>query len=46
MLVLQGGTKLSRADVRAYVEESVDVFVQLSRTAGKRVVQAVVLRDT
>jgi type IV secretion system protein VirB11 len=45
MLVLQGGTKLSRADVRAYVEESVDVFVQLSRTAGKRVVEAVILRE-
>ena len=43
MLVLQGGTKLGRADVRAYVQQSVDVFVQLSRTGGRRQVEAVVL---
>ena len=43
MLVLQGGTKLSRADVGAYVRQSVDVFVQLSRTRGRRSVEAVVL---
>jgi type IV secretion system protein VirB11 len=45
MLVLQGGTKLSRADVRDYVEASIDIFVQLARTAGKRTVQAVHVRD-
>jgi type IV secretion system protein VirB11 len=44
MLVLQGGTKLNRADVRAYVEQSVDIFVQLSRSRGQRSVDAVVLR--
>lgn len=43
MLVLQGGTKLSRADVRAYVTQSVDIFVQLSRAGGRRSVEAVVL---
>lgn len=43
MLVLQGGAKLSRADVSAYVEQSIDVFVQLARTRGKRSVEAVVL---
>lgn len=43
MFVLQGGTKLSRADVSAYVEQSVDIFVQLARTSGKRSVEAVVL---
>jgi type IV secretion system protein VirB11 len=43
MLVLQGGTKLSRMDVRHYVEQSTDVFVQLGRTAGKRSVEAVQL---
>lgn len=45
MLVLQGGTKLSRDDVRHYVRQSVDVFVQLSRSGGRRTVDAVVLGD-
>lgn len=45
MLVLQGGTKLSRADVRAYVIQSIHVFVQLSRSKGRRSVEAVVLRE-
>jgi type IV secretion system protein VirB11 len=45
MLVLQGGTKLSRADVQHYVRKSINLFVQLSRTGGKRTVQAVVLAD-
>lgn len=43
MLVLQTGTKLSRSDVSAFVEQSIDMFVQLSRTAGRRSVEAVVL---
>ena len=46
MLVLQGGTKLSREDVRHYVCESIDVFVQLSRAGGRRTVEAVVLSDS
>ena len=45
MLVLQGGTKLSRGDVHHYVTHSVDLFVQLSRVHGKRSVDAVVLSD-
>ncbi len=36
LLVLQAGSKLSRDDVRHYVRESVDVFVQLDRHNGKR----------
>ena len=44
MLVLHTGTRLTRSDVRAFVEQSVDVFVQLSRTGGHRRVEAVVLR--
>lgn len=43
MLVLQGGTRLSRDDVRHYVRQSIDVFVQLSRTGGRRSVEAVAL---
>jgi type IV secretion system protein VirB11 len=45
MLVLQGGTKLSRADVRHYVAHSIDVFVQLSRVGARRTVGAVVLNE-
>ncbi len=36
LLVLQAGSRLQRADVRHYVEESIDVFVQLERRAGRR----------
>jgi type IV secretion system protein VirB11 len=43
MLVLQGGTNLSRADVRHYVVNSLDLFVQLSRAQGRRSVDTVVL---
>jgi type IV secretion system protein VirB11 len=43
MLVLQGGTRLGRDDVRHYVRESVDVFVQLSRSGGRRTVDSVIL---
>jgi len=45
MLVLQTGTKLNRSDVRSYVEQSIDVFVHLSRMGGRRQVEAVVLAD-
>ncbi len=43
MLVLQGGTQLSRADVRHYVLQSVDLFVQLDRSAGRRSMSAMVM---
>jgi type IV secretion system protein VirB11 len=43
MLVLHTGTKLSRSDVRAFVEQSIDIFVQLSRVGGKRSVETVML---
>ena len=45
MLVLHSGTRLSRADVRCYVEDSVDVFVQLDRAGGKRMIRSVVLAE-
>lgn len=44
MLVLQGGTRLGRDDVRHYVRQSIDFFVQLSRAGGRRTVEAVVSR--
>ena len=45
LLVLQGGTQLGRDDVRHYVSQTVDVFVQLTRSGGRRRVAEVVLRD-
>lgn len=45
MLVLQGGVALSRDDVRHYVTQSIDVFVQLSRAGGRRSVDSVILSN-
>lgn len=44
LLVLQGGTRLRRDDVLHYVHSTIDVFVQLSRGAGRRSVSDVRLR--
>ncbi|MBX3594141.1 P-type DNA transfer ATPase VirB11 [Sphingomonas sp.] len=44
LLVLQTGTQLSRADVHHYVRSTIDVFVQLTRTGGRRHVSQVKLR--
>jgi type IV secretion system protein VirB11 len=43
LLVLQGGTQLTRDDVRHYVRTSIDLFVQLERRGGKRHVAEVLL---
>jgi len=45
LLVLQGGSKLSRMDVRHYAEQSIDLFVQLGRAGGKRIVESVIARS-
>ena len=42
LLALQAGTQLSRDDIRHYISSTVDVFVQLQRTGGKRSVAEVV----
>lgn len=44
LLVLQTGTQLSRDDVRHYVRTTIDLYVQLDRTAGKRRVSEVLFR--
>jgi type IV secretion system protein VirB11 len=44
LLVLQAGSRLGRDDVRHYVRESIDVFVQLEREAGRRKVAQVLVR--
>lgn len=43
LLVLQRGTRLNRADVSHYVRSTIDVFVQLERSGGKRRVAEVLL---
>lgn len=45
MLVLHTGTKLSREDVRHYVEHSIDMYVHLERVNGQRSIGAVVLAN-
>lgn len=46
LLVLQSGSRLTRDDVRHYVRESIDVFVQLERVNGRRdVTQILVSTD-
>jgi type IV secretion system protein VirB11 len=45
LLVLQAGSRLAREDVRHYVRQSIDVFVQLERIAGRRKVAQVLVRD-
>jgi type IV secretion system protein VirB11 len=42
LLTLQAGTQLSRDDVRHYIKSTVDIFVQLTRVAGRRKVAEVV----
>jgi type IV secretion system protein VirB11 len=43
LLVAQGGSRLRREDVAAYVRASISVFVQLGRVAGRRRIEQVVL---
>ena len=45
LLVLQAGSKLSRDDVRHYVRESIDVFVQLERRGGRRRVSRLLVAE-
>ena len=45
LLALESGTALTRDDVRHYVQQTIDVFVQLGRPCGVRTVQQVRLRS-
>lgn len=44
LLVLQAGTALSSDDVRHYVNQTIDIFVQLGRDGGRRCVKRIALR--
>lgn len=43
LLVLQSGTRLTRADLRDYVLGTISLFVQLGRVGGRRYVADVAL---
>lgn len=45
LLVLQAGTQLNRADVHHYVRSTIDIYVQLSRSGGRRRISQVTLRS-
>jgi type IV secretion system protein VirB11 len=45
LLALEGSTELTRDDVRHYVSETIDVFIQLGRVGGKRIIERVALRQ-
>ena len=45
LLVLQAGSRLARDDVREYIRQSIEVFVQLERREGRRRVSQVLLRE-
>lgn len=45
LLVLQGGTTLSRNDILHHARSTIDVFVQLERRSGRRTVSEVALED-
>jgi type IV secretion system protein VirB11 len=45
LLALEAGTALTRDDVRHYVTQTIDVFVQLGRNGGKRSIERVALRS-
>lgn len=44
LLILQGGTRLNRQDVRDYISSTIGLFVQLGRRGGQRYVSQVVQR--
>jgi type IV secretion system protein VirB11 len=46
LLALQAGTRLGREDIRHYVLATIDLFVQLERSGGRRQVAQVVTRET
>ena len=45
LLALESGTQLTRTDVRHYVTQTMDLFVQLGRVGGRRTVQRLSLRQ-
>ncbi len=44
-MVLQAGLNLGRAEIAAYVRDVIDVFVQLSRHDGRRVISEIAFQQ-
>lgn len=42
LIILQSGTQLSREDIVHYVRSTVDLFIQLERQGGRRMIRAIV----
>lgn len=42
LIILQSGTQLSREDIVHYVRNTVDLFIQLERQGGRRMIRAIV----
>ena len=45
LLVLQAGTTLKREDIRAHIDATIDVFVQLARHGGVRSVESITVAN-
>lgn len=45
LLALQAGTQLKRADIHQHVRATIDIFVQLGRENGRRIVSEILLND-
>jgi type IV secretion system protein VirB11 len=45
LIILQSGTRLSREDIVHYVRSTVDIFVQLERRAGRRIIRTIAQKD-
>lgn len=46
LIILQSGTRLSREDIAHYIRNTVDLFVQLERRGGKRIVRTIAGKDS
>ena len=45
LIMLQSGTSLRREDIAHYIRATVDLFIQLERRAGQRVIRAIADKD-
>ncbi|MCI4590392.1 P-type DNA transfer ATPase VirB11 [Sphingobium sp. BYY-5] len=45
LIILQSGTQLNRNDIAHYIRSTVDLFVQLERRGGKRIIRTIADRD-
>lgn len=46
LIILQSGTRLGRDDIAHYIRGTVDLFVQLERRRGKRIIRTIADKDS